>query len=51
VQVTSSNFPRWDRNLNTGEPLDTATRMRAARQAIFHDSARPSQIVLPVIAS
>jgi uncharacterized protein len=49
VQVTSSNFPRWDRNLNTGEPVQTGTTMRAAQQTVFHDAARPSCIILPVI--
>ncbi|MEU1183936.1 CocE/NonD family hydrolase [Streptomyces sp. NPDC005820] len=49
VQITSSNFPRWDRNLNTGEPEDTATTARTARQQIFHDPTRPSRIILPVI--
>lgn len=49
VQVTSSNFPRWDRNLNTGEPLDRGTDSRPAHQEIAHDSARPSRIVLPVV--
>jgi hypothetical protein len=49
VQVTSSNFPRWDRNLNTGEPEESATTARAARQQVFHDPARPSRIILPVI--
>jgi uncharacterized protein len=49
VQVTSSNFPRWDRNLNTGEPIDRGTRSRPAHQQIAHDATRPSRIVLPVI--
>jgi putative CocE/NonD family hydrolase len=49
VQVTSSNFPRWDRNLNTGEPEENATTARVARQQVFHDPARPSRIVLPVV--
>ncbi|MEU1276213.1 CocE/NonD family hydrolase [Streptomyces sp. NPDC005799] len=49
VQVTSSNFPRWDRNLNTGEPEDNATTARAARQQVFHSSDRPSRIILPVV--
>lgn len=51
VQVTSSNFPRWDRNLNTGEPVQTATTMRTAQQTIFHDAARPSHVILPIIPS
>ncbi|WP_045561701.1 CocE/NonD family hydrolase [Streptomyces sp. FxanaA7] len=49
VQITSSNFPRWDRNLNTGEPEESATEARVARQQVFHDPARPSRIVLPVV--
>ncbi|MGW7202630.1 CocE/NonD family hydrolase [Streptomyces sp. NPDC054837] len=49
VQVTSSNFPRWDRNLNTSEPEQSATTARTARQQLFHDPARPSRIVLPVV--
>ncbi|MET7479127.1 CocE/NonD family hydrolase [Streptomyces sp. NPDC005648] len=49
VQITSSNFPRWDRNLNTGEPEDNATTPRTARQQVFHDPDRPSRIILPVI--
>ncbi|WP_405824966.1 CocE/NonD family hydrolase [Streptomyces sp. NBC_01390] len=49
VQITSSNFPRWDRNLNTGEPEDSATTARVASQQVFHDPDRPSRIVLPVV--
>ncbi|MDX3246359.1 CocE/NonD family hydrolase [Streptomyces sp. ME18-1-4] len=49
VQITSSNFPRWDRNLNTGESEDSATAARVARQQIFHDPDRPSRITLPVV--
>uniref|UniRef100_UPI001573FA84 CocE/NonD family hydrolase n=1 Tax=Nocardia barduliensis TaxID=2736643 RepID=UPI001573FA84 len=45
VQITSSNFPRWDRNLNTGDPAT----LRTAQQTIFHDAARPSHIILPII--
>ncbi|AEK39978.1 CocE/NonD family hydrolase [Amycolatopsis mediterranei] len=47
VHVTSSNFPRWDRNLNTGEPL--GTQSRPARQVIAHDASRLSRVVLPVV--
>ncbi|MDQ6772784.1 MAG: CocE/NonD family hydrolase [Candidatus Dormibacteraeota bacterium] len=49
LQVTSSCFPRWDRNLNTGEPPELGTRMQAARQTVFHDSARASRLLLPVV--
>jgi uncharacterized protein len=50
LQVTSSNFPRWDRNLNTGEHPGTSTRMQVARQTIFSDLDRPSRLLLPVLA-
>ena len=49
VDVTSSNFPQFDRNLNTGDPLGTGTRPRVAQQTIHHSAARPSAIVLPVV--
>jgi uncharacterized protein len=49
LHVTSSNFPRWDRNTNTGERIDTATRTRVAEQTVFHDALRPSRLVLPVL--
>lgn len=49
VHVTSSSFPRWDRNPNTGESPQTATTLRPARQRIFHDASRPSRITLPVV--
>ena len=49
VEISSSNFPRFDRNLNTGEDQATCTRWQAARQTILHDQRYPSHIVLPVI--
>ncbi len=49
LDVTSSCFPLWDRNLNTGEDPATATRMAVARQTIHHDETYPSRITLPVI--
>ena len=49
VQVTSSNFPRWDRNLNTAEPETEASTIRVAQQRIFHDRDRPSRLILPVV--
>ena len=51
VHITSSNFPLWDRNPNTGHPQGLDTEMQRARQTIFHDSERPSHILLPIIAS
>lgn len=49
VEISSSNFPRYDRNLNTGEPTGTATAVRAAQQTVCHSTAYPSHILLPVI--
>ena len=48
VQVTSSSFPRWDRNPNTGESADAA-HTEVARQRIFHDPERPSHVTLTVV--
>jgi putative CocE/NonD family hydrolase len=50
VDITSSSFPRWERNHNTGEPSATASQLRPARQTLYHDAQRPSSIVLPVMA-
>jgi hypothetical protein len=44
--IASGAHPRYARNLGTGEPLGTGTRMLIARQQIFHDEARPSAIHL-----
>jgi len=49
VEVSSSNFPRFDRNLNTGEDQATGTHFQTAQQTIFHDQSYPSHILLPVI--
>ena len=49
VELASSNFPRFDRNLNTGEDPATGTRLQSARQTIYHSAKYPSHIVLPVI--
>lgn len=50
--VTSSSFPRFDRNPNTGAPLGTdgPDDLRPARQVVFHDAARPSRLLLPVVS-
>jgi putative CocE/NonD family hydrolase len=51
VLVTSSSFPRFDRNPNTGRPLgvDGPNDLVAARQTVFHDAARPSRLLLPTV--
>ncbi|MBF6332227.1 CocE/NonD family hydrolase [Nocardia transvalensis] len=48
VQVSSGAFPRFNRNLGTGEPRATATTLRAADQQVFHDPQHPSAVILPV---
>jgi predicted acyl esterase len=49
VSKFPSNFPRFDRNLNTGEDQATGTGWQIAAQTIFHDQRYPSHILLPVI--
>lgn len=52
VQVTSSSFPRWDRNLNTGEDPSrnpAGTHLRVAHQTVHHNRTHASRILLPVI--
>ena len=48
VDVTSSNFPWLDRNLNTGGPFGEEAVGQVAINTIFHDATRPSHVVLPV---
>ena len=49
VEVTSSSFPRWDRNLNTGEGGANSSRTAVAHQRIFHDPERASRVTLTVV--
>lgn len=49
LQVTSSNFPRWDRNPNTGDAPGTGIELRPAHQTILHNATYPSQVILPLI--
>jgi putative CocE/NonD family hydrolase len=49
VDISSSNFPRFDVNPNTGEPLNNHRRMQVATNVIHHSEKHPSRIVLPVI--
>lgn len=50
VDISSSNFPRLDRNLNTGRANGLETEMEVARQVIHHSRHYPSHLVLPVVA-
>ena len=49
LEVSSSNFPRYDRNPNTGEPFAAGARTVAARQAVLHDPAHASRLLLPQV--
>ena len=49
VDISSSNFPRFDTNPNTGEPLGKHRRKVVAENAIYHDRVRASHIVLPLV--
>jgi putative CocE/NonD family hydrolase len=49
LEVSSSNFPHYDRNPNTGRAVADEKEMRRTRQTVYHDRSRPSQLLLPVI--
>ena len=49
VQVAGGAFPRFARNLGTGEPLASAVTGRPCRFEVFHDAEHPSRLVLPVL--
>ncbi len=48
VEISSSAFPKYDRNPNTGEALGKTSRWLKAQQMIFHDRQHPSSITLPM---
>jgi putative CocE/NonD family hydrolase len=50
LEVSSSNFPRFDRNLNTGEVQGAGAHYTPATNTIYHDAEHPSVLVLPVVA-
>ena len=49
MEISSSNFPRFDRNPNTGAPIAAETRLLKANQTIYHDRKHPSRLVLMVM--
>lgn len=49
LDIASSNFPCFGRNLITSEDVATGTRLTVARQTVLHDGRQPSRIVLPFI--
>jgi putative CocE/NonD family hydrolase len=49
IDITSSNFPQFDRNPNTGDALGSSTKTRVAQQTIYHGGPEMSHIILPVV--
>jgi len=49
IHVSSSSWPLWDRNQNTGNPIGMDAEMIVAQQTIYHDADHPSRIILPII--
>jgi uncharacterized protein len=49
IDISSSNFPRFDVNPNTGEPIGRHTRSQTARNSVYTDAGHPSNIVLPIV--
>jgi uncharacterized protein len=49
LDVSSSSFPKYDRNPNTGNPFGQDAELRVAQQTVFHDTLRPSSLILPVV--
>jgi putative CocE/NonD family hydrolase len=50
LEISSSNFPRFDRNLNTGEAQGSGKNYVSATNTIYHDAEHPSALELPVVA-
>lgn len=51
LEISSSNFPRFDRNLNTGELQASAPKYVSATNTIYHDAEHPSALNLPIMRS
>ncbi|MBO0709418.1 MAG: CocE/NonD family hydrolase, partial [Candidatus Dormibacteraeota bacterium] len=49
LQVSAGAFPRYSRNLGSGEPEATGSTMRVTHQTVYFDRSRPSQVTLPVV--
>ena len=49
LEISSSNFPRFDRNLNTGESIAAGERFVPALQTVLHSTEHPSHVTLPIV--
>lgn len=50
LEISSSNFPKYDRNPNSGEDAFTAEKLNTARQKVYHGEIHPSYVLLPVLS-
>ncbi len=50
LEIASSAFPKYDRNLNTGAALGVTSEMAVADQVVYHDAEHPSAVILPIIS-
>jgi uncharacterized protein len=48
LEISSSNFPHYDRNLNTGKINEWSSEMKVAHQTVLHDGRHPSRLILPI---
>ncbi len=48
LEISSSAYPEVSPNPNTGNPIETDTQWEVAQQTIYHDSAHPSAVIVPV---
>ncbi len=51
LEISSSNFPRFDRNLNTGQEAGIAGKPVPATNTVYHDIGHPSALILPIVTS
>ena len=49
LEISSSDFPRFDRNLNTGVGATESATFVSATNSVFHDAAHPSALILPIV--
>jgi len=49
LEISSSNFPMYERNLNTGASNESTSTTRVARNTVLHDATHPSFLTLPVV--
>jgi putative CocE/NonD family hydrolase len=49
LEIGSSNFPRFDRDLNTGEESASARKSVRATNSVYHDAEQPSVLILPIV--